>query len=199
MSQKKQWKFGYLFRWMTQLKSKMFKFHFLFLISSKNSFPILLKRRQSIKSSRQKSGKKWFLEQMKHATAVKHISLICSICANRVATWCVSSATTKECREKSKNLAHIHLASSCQSKLLLLELCDFSKSNFLCIWRISAIVLLKNTITLFSRHIIISYVFILSLCANFIYFLLSGIRENRMACRHSRSASVPIHVDTCIF
>jgi hypothetical protein len=143
--------------------------------------------------------KKGFLEQMKHATAVKHISLICTICANRVATWCVSSATTKECQEKSKNLAHIHLANSCQSKLFLLELCNFSKSNFLCNWRISAIVLLKNTITLFSRHIIISYVFILSLCANFIYFLLSGIMENTMACRHSRSASEPIHVDTCIF
>jgi hypothetical protein len=48
-----------------------------------------------MQTGRRKSGKKLFLERMKRATDLKHLSSIYTICVDRVATWSVSIATRK--------------------------------------------------------------------------------------------------------
>ena len=43
-----------------------------------------------MQTGRRKSGKKLFLERMKRAKNVKHLSSIYTMCVDRVATWSVS-------------------------------------------------------------------------------------------------------------
>jgi hypothetical protein len=151
-----------------------------------------------MKSSRQKSGNKWLSGTNETCDSCKtyifNLHYMCESCGYMVCLQCydkrMQRKIEKSCTHSPRKLLPVEIIPARALQFLQQQL-PLHLENF----RHSSTEEHNHIL----RHIIISYVFILSLCANFIYFLLSGIMENRMACRHSGSASEPIHVDTCIF
>jgi hypothetical protein len=66
-----------------------------FIPNLKEQFFVIIKTKEEHADRSKKIWKKLFLERMKRATDVKHLSSIYTICVDRVATWSVSIATRK--------------------------------------------------------------------------------------------------------